>query len=55
MGPSGHSGTKPDVLQINIELEQQDKWYQRPAGMVLLGIAIGVLCQWANLRLGLIG
>lgn len=55
MAPSGRRfGGTADVLKINIELEQKDKWYQLPTGMILIGVAIGVLGQWANLRLGLI-
>lgn len=55
MGQSGQiSEGKPDVLQINIELDQKDQWYKRPLGLLLLGIAIAVLGQWANLRFGLI-
>lgn len=54
MGQRGQlPGTKPDVLQINIELDQKDQWYARPMGVVFLGIAIAVLGQWANLKLGL--
>ncbi|MEC5400106.1 YniB family protein [Uliginosibacterium sp. H1] len=47
-------GQKPDVLQINIDLQQKDQWYKRPMGLVLLGIAIAVLGQWANLQFGLV-
>lgn len=48
------SGAKPDVLQINIDLDQKDQWYKRPIGLLLLGIAIAVLGQWLNLQLGLV-
>lgn len=47
-------GQKRDVLQINIDLQQKDQWYTRPLGLVLLGIAIAVLGQWANLQFGLV-
>jgi hypothetical protein len=45
---------KPDVLQINIELEQKDQWYKRPIGLLLLGVAIAIAGQWLNLKLGLV-
>lgn len=48
------SEQKPDVLQINIDLQQKDQWYKRPLGLVLLGITIAVLGQWANLQFGLV-
>ncbi|WP_167309963.1 YniB family protein [Ralstonia mannitolilytica] len=48
------SGGKPDVLQINIELDQKDQWYKRPIGLILLGVAIAVLGQLANLKFGLV-
>lgn len=48
------SGQKPDVLQINIDLQQKDQWYKRPHGLILLGVAIAVLGQWANLQFGLV-
>ncbi len=48
------SGQKPDVLQINIDLQQRDQWYKRPIGLILLGVAIAVLGQWANLKFGLV-
>jgi hypothetical protein len=55
LGQQGQfAGQKPDVLQINIDLEQRDQWYKRPLGLLLLGIAIAVLAQWANLRFGLV-
>jgi hypothetical protein len=55
MGQSGQiSGGKPDVLQINIDLDQKDQWYKRPIGLLLLGVAIAVLGQWANLHFGLV-
>jgi hypothetical protein len=46
--------TRPDVLQINIELDQKDQWYKRPTGLVLIGVAIAILGQWANLKFGLV-
>jgi hypothetical protein len=46
------AGAKPDVLQINIELEEKDQWQKRPLGLVLIGIAITVVGQWLNLQLG---
>ncbi len=46
------AGSKPDVLQINIELEEKDQWQKRPLGLVLIGIAITVVGQWLNLQLG---
>ncbi len=46
--PSG----KTDVLQINIDLNQEDQWYKRPLGLILIGIAIAVLAQLANLKFG---
>ena len=48
------AGTKPDVLQINIELEQKDQWYKRPIGLLLLGVALAVLGQWVNLKFRLV-
>ncbi len=48
------AGTKPDVLQINIELEQKDQWYKRPTGLVLLGLAIAIFGQWLNIQFGLV-
>lgn len=48
------AGAKPDVLQINIELGQKDQWYKRPIGLILLGVSITVLGQWANLKFGLV-
>lgn len=48
------AGVKPDVLQINIELEQEDEWYKRPVGLFLLGGAIAVFGQWLNLQFGLV-
>ncbi|CAG2143824.1 YniB family protein [Cupriavidus plantarum] len=47
-------GSKPDVMQINIELDQKDQWYKRPIGLILLGVAITVLGQFANLKFGLV-
>lgn len=47
-------GQRPDVLQINIDLQQREQWYKRPFGLLLLGIAIAVLGQWANLQFGLV-
>ncbi|WP_419687524.1 YniB family protein [Burkholderia theae] len=47
-------GTKPDVMQINIELDQKDQWYKRPVGLVAIGVAAAVLGQLANLKFGLI-
>jgi hypothetical protein len=52
--PRPIAGTKPDVLQINIEVGKDDEWFKRPFGLVLLGVAIAVLGQWANLKFGLI-
>jgi hypothetical protein len=55
MGQRGQfTGTKPDVFQINIELDQKDQWYKRPVGLLLLGIAIAIFAQWLNLKLGLV-
>jgi len=55
MGQKGHvAGAKPDVLQINIDLEQKDQWYKRPIGLILLGVAIAALGQWVNLQFGLV-
>lgn len=48
------AGTKPDVLLINIDLDQKDQWYKRPIGLILIGVAIAVLGQWANLKFGLV-
>jgi|GEM_PF-7016441 len=48
------AGAKPDVLQINIELEQKDQWYKRPVGLLLLGVAIAIFGQWLNLQFGLV-
>ena len=47
-------GTNPDLLQINIELDQKDQWYQRPIGLILIGITIAVFAQWVNLQFGLV-
>lgn len=46
-------GQKPDVLQINIDLDQKDQWYKRPVGLIAIGIAIAVLGQIVNLTFGL--
>lgn len=55
MGQHGQfSGAKPDVLQINIELDQKDQWYKRPIGLLLIGVAIAIVGQWANLQFGLV-
>lgn len=55
MGQRGQiSGAKPDVLQINIELDQKDQWYKRPIGLLLLGVAVAILGQWLNLQFGLV-
>ncbi|HKR40406.1 MAG TPA: YniB family protein [Paraburkholderia sp.] len=48
------AGGKPDVLQINIDLDQREQWYKRPAGLIVIGVAIAVLGQLANLQFGLI-
>jgi len=48
------SGARPDVLQINIELDQKDQWYKRPVGLLLLGVAIAIMGQWVNLQFGLV-
>lgn len=47
-------GQRPDVLQINIDLQQKDQWFKRPIGMITIGVAVAVLGQWANLRFGLV-
>lgn len=47
-------GQQPNVLQINIDLQQEDQWYKRPFGLIVLGIVIAVLGQWANLKFGLV-
>ncbi|MFZ3117560.1 MAG: YniB family protein [Variovorax sp.] len=55
MGHRGQiAGARPDVLQINIELDQKDQWYKRPIGLLLLGVAIAILGQWLNLQFGLV-
>jgi len=55
MGQKGlASGVKPDMLQINIDLEQKDQWYKRPIGLILIGVAIATLGQWVNLQFGLV-
>jgi hypothetical protein len=55
MGQHGQiSRTKPDLLQITIELDKKDQWYKRPIGLLLLGVAIAILGQWLNLQFGLI-
>jgi hypothetical protein len=55
MGQRGpFSIAKPDVLQINIELDQKDQWYKQPIGILLLGVAIAILGQWLNLQFGLV-
>jgi len=45
-------GRELDVLQINIDLDQKDQWYKRPIGLLLIGVAIAILGQWANLKFG---
>lgn len=45
---------RPDVLQINIDLDQKDQWYKQPIGLLLIGVAIAVLGQWLNLQLGIV-
>ncbi len=47
-------GDKPDILNINIGLDQKDQWYKRPVGLILLGVAVAVLGQWINLQFGLV-
>ena len=47
------SAPRPDVLNLNIELDQRDQWYKRPVGLVLLAIAGAVAAQMLNLSLGL--
>jgi hypothetical protein len=55
MGQNGQiTGAKPDILQINIELDQKDQWHKRPIGLLLLGVAIAILGQWLNLQFGLV-
>jgi hypothetical protein len=54
MGQQGQlQGARPDVLEITIALDQEDEWYKRPVGLILLAVAGGVLLQWLNLKLGL--
>lgn len=48
------TNAKPDVLQINIDLNQKDQWYKRPVGLILLGVAVAVLGQLANLKFGFV-
>lgn len=47
-------GVKPDVMQINIELDQKDQWYKRPVGLIAIAVAATVLGQLANLKFGLV-
>jgi hypothetical protein len=47
-------GERPDLLQVNIAIDQQDQWYEKPAGMILIGVAIAVLAQLINLKFGLL-
>ena len=55
MEQNGHvSASRPDVLQINIELDQKDQWHKRPVGLLLVGVGIAILGQWANLQFGLV-
>ncbi|CPG86660.1 YniB family protein [Burkholderia pseudomallei] len=55
MGGQGYvEGKKPDVLQINIDLDQKDQWYKRPIGLLGVGVAIIVLGQIALLTFGLV-
>jgi hypothetical protein len=44
---------KPDVLQINIDLKQDEEWFKRPVGMTLLGVATVIIGQLAIVKLGL--
>jgi hypothetical protein len=48
------SGERPNVREITIPLGKEDEWYQRPVGIILLGIAVTVLGQWVNLQFGLV-
>lgn len=43
----------PMVFELRVQLTQEDQWYKRPLGIVLLIITGGVLLQWLNLHLGL--
>jgi hypothetical protein len=47
-------GERPDLLQVNIAIDQQDQWYKKPMGMILIGVAIAVLAQLINLKFGLL-
>jgi hypothetical protein len=44
---------KPDVLRINIDLNQDEEWFKRPVGMTLIGVATAIIGQLAIVKLGL--
>jgi hypothetical protein len=44
---------KQDILQINIGTERKDQWFKRPLGIIVIGVTVAVLAQWANLTFGL--
>jgi len=46
------TGAKPDILQVTVELGDKDQWYKRPLGLLVIGIAVAVIAQWANLKFG---
>lgn len=48
------SSDDANLIQVTVDLERKERWYKRPAGIVLLGIAIAVAGQWLNLRLGIV-
>lgn len=52
----GETAERPRVAQVNIFINpvSEDAWYQKPLGMILIGVAIGTLGQWTNLMLGLV-
>lgn len=45
--------TQYDITSIELKSEPKDKWHTRPAGIIMLAVASGVLLQIVNLALGL--
>jgi hypothetical protein len=53
-GRENRSITQHDITSIEININEKDQWYARPAGIIMLTVASGLLLQIANLALGLI-
>lgn len=46
------SSDDTNLIQVTVDLENKERWYKRPSGIVLLGIVVAVAGQWLNLRFG---